>query len=558
MLKNNASGSRQAKGQVTAHVVRECTFARFMKCNPNNVCSTEGAVDGPSLTWWNSKFATRGLETVNQMPWTEMKQLMTVEFCPIEEVQRMEHELWNMKVKEYNKVAYTQRFNELSLMFSRIVEPNNQKQRNAQAMITALNEGKVSYGSLPVCKRRFTRHVGQYTIKCHKYEKTGHKERYCKEKNVATGANTQPIWTCYDCGEQGHKRNRCPKKVKQEKVRKARSRVYAIKDAESQGPNVVTGMFLLNNHYASVLFDSSSDRSFVDTKFSSMLDIDSVKKDTSFEVELADGRVISTNSVLKGCTLNLMNHLFKIDLMLIELGKFDVIIGIDWLVKHDAVIVYGEKVVHIPYGNETLTVKNDKGLPSPRQVEFQIDLVLRVAPVACAPYRLAPSEMRELAEQLQEMLEKGFIRPSLSPLTNAPVVFMDLMNRVRKPYLGKFVIVFNDDILAYSKDKEEHVKHLKIILELLMKEILYAKFSKCDFWLDSVQLLDHMINRNGVHKDKKYEWDKEEDEAFQLLKQKLCSAPILAFPEGTKNFVVYCDASLKGYGAVLMQQEKVI
>ncbi|GKB21611.1 putative reverse transcriptase domain-containing protein [Tanacetum coccineum] len=192
-------------------------------------------------------------------------------------------------------------------------------------------------------------------------------------------------------------------------------------------------------------------------------------------------------------------------------------------------------------------------------------------------------------------------------LTNAPAVFTDLMNRVCKPYLDKFITVFINDILVYSKDEEEHGKHLKIILELLKKERLYAKFSKCDFWLDSVQFLGHVIDRSGVHvdpakieaikswvapttptevrqflrlagyyrrfiegfsliskpltkltqKNKKYEWGKEEEEAFQTLKQKLCSAPILALPEGTEDFMVYCDASLKGYGAVLMQREKV-
>ncbi|GJT23462.1 putative reverse transcriptase domain-containing protein [Tanacetum coccineum] len=170
-------------------------------------------------------------------------------------------------------------------------------------------------------------------------------------------------------------------------------------------------------------------------------------------------------------------------------------------------------------------------------------------------------------------------------LTNAPAVFMDLMNRVCKPYLDKFMIVFFDDILIYSKDKEEHGEHLKIILELLKKEQLYAKFSKCDFWLDSVQFLGHVIDNKGVHvdpakieaiknwaapttptetltkliqKDKKYEWGTEEEEAFQILKQKLCSAPILALLEGTEDFVVYCDASLKGFGDALMQREKVI
>ncbi|GJV51276.1 putative reverse transcriptase domain-containing protein [Tanacetum coccineum] len=152
-----------------------------------------------------------------------------------------------------------------------------------------------------------------------------------------------------------------------------------------------------------------------------------------------------------------------------------------------------------------------------------------------------------------------------------PTVFMDLMNRVCKPYLDKFVIVFIDDILVYSKDEEENGMHSKIMLELRKKERLYAKFSKCDFWLDLVQFLGHVIDHNGVHVDPaKIEairnWaapttpieGKEEEEAFQTLKQKLYSALILALPKGTEDFVVYCDASLKGYGAMLMQREKVI
>ncbi|GKD61835.1 putative reverse transcriptase domain-containing protein [Tanacetum coccineum] len=372
-----------------------------------------------------------------------MTPLMTAKFCLIEELQRMEHDLWNLKVKEYNIVAYTQRFNELALMCPRMVKPesvkvdayirgltdnikgevtsskpanlnkvvrmayklmeqksqarderilegkkrkwesfqsrnssgkrnhkensrqtsqNNQKQGNAQAMITAPTDGKVSSGSLPVCEHCFTRHIGPCTIKCHKCGKVGHKARHCNKKNVATGANAQPILTCYDCGEQGHTRNLCPKKIKQEEVGEVRGRAYAIKDAEPQGPNVITGTFLLNNRYASILFDSGSDRSFVDTRFSSMLNIEPVKIRASYEVELADGRVVSTNTILKGCTLNLVNHIFEIDFMPIELGTFDVIIGMDWLVKHDAVIVYGEKVVCIPYGNKMLIVESDKGV----------------------------------------------------------------------------------------------------------------------------------------------------------------------------------------------------
>ncbi|GKC58100.1 putative reverse transcriptase domain-containing protein [Tanacetum coccineum] len=128
------------------------------------------------------------------------------------------------------------------------------------------------------------------------------------------------------------------------------------------------------------------------------------------------------------------------------------------------------------------------------------------------------------------------------------------MNRVCRPYLDKFVIVFIDDILIYSKTKEEHDVHLRLILELLKKEELYAKFLKCDFWLSKVQFYGHVIDSEGIHVDP----GEKEEIAFQTLKQKLCSAPILALPEGSENFVVYCDASHKGLGAVLMQKEKVI
>ncbi|GJX49715.1 putative reverse transcriptase domain-containing protein [Tanacetum coccineum] len=552
---NDVRGSGPARGQDAAPAAHEGTFAGFMKCNPTafregkKVRFAAATLQGPALTWWNAKVATIGLETVNQIPWTEMKKLMTAEFCPIEQIQRMEHELWNLKVKEYNIVAYTQRFNELALMCPRIVE---QERVKVDAYIWGL--------------------TSRCTIKYHKCGKVGHKLRYYKEKNVVTGANALPILTCYDCGEQGHTRNRCPRKVKQEEVREVHGRAYAIKDAEPKGLNVVTGTFLLNNRYAFVLFDSGSDRSFVDTRFSSMLDIDPVKIGASYEVELADGRVVSTNTVLKGCTLNLVNHVFEIDLMPIELGIFDVIIGMDWLVKHDAMIVCGEKVVRIPYGNKMLIVESDKGVSRLKSKEKRMEDV----PVICdfpkelpglPPSRLAPSEMRALSVQLQELLEKGLIRPSSSSW-GAPVLFVkkkdgsfrmciDYRELNKLTVKNRYPLLRIDDLFdqlqgssVYSKidlrsgyhqlrikeedipitafrnlDEEEHGKHLKIILELLKEERLYAKFSKCDFGQDS---------------------GKEEEEAFQTLKQKLCSAPILAFPEGTKDFVVYYDASLKG------------
>nr|GEW32882.1 putative reverse transcriptase domain-containing protein [Tanacetum cinerariifolium] len=400
-------------------------------------------LQGHALTWWNVKIATMGLETMNQMPWTEMKQLMTVEFYQLEEVQRMEHELWNLK--------------------------NNQKQGNAQAMVTAPADGRVSSGSLPLCERCFTYHV------------------------------------------------------KQEGIGEVRGRAYAIKDAELKGLNVVTNTFLLNNHYAFVIFDLGFDRSFVDTRFSSMLNIDPVKIGASYEIELADEREVSTNTILKGCTLNLVNHIFEIDLMPIEL------------------------VVRIPYGNRMLIVKSDKSV-SRLKVISGIKALPRAARVARAPYRLAPSEMRELLVQLQELLEKGFIRSSSSPW-GAPVLFV-------KKKDGSFIMCI--DYRELNKLTVKNRYHFSIINDLFD------------------QLQGHVIDHSGVHvdltkieaikswaapttptkNDKKYEWGKEEEEAFQTLKHKLCSTPILALPEETEDFMVYCDASLKGFGAVLMQREK--
>ncbi|GJZ65541.1 retrovirus-related pol polyprotein from transposon TNT 1-94 [Tanacetum coccineum] len=208
-------------------------------------------------------------------------------------------------------------------------------------------------------------------------------------------------------------------------------------------------------------------------------------------------------------------------------SHFDMIMGIDWLSKRKVVMICHEKVVRIPLeGKEILRVHGERTqsvvktlMNLKRQVEFRIDLVPGATRVAKSPYRLAPSKMQELSEQLQELEDKGYhqlrvhedaipktafrtryghFESTVMPfgLTNAPAVFMDLMNRVCKPYLGRFVIVFIDDILAYSKSKEEHEVHLKLVLESLRKEKLYAKFSKCEFWLEEVHFLGHVVNHN--------------------------------------------------------------
>ncbi|GJV25179.1 putative reverse transcriptase domain-containing protein [Tanacetum coccineum] len=463
--------------------------------------------------------------------------------------------------------------------------------------------------------------------------------------------------------------------------------------------NIVTGTFLLNNRYASILFDMGADRSFMSTAFSSLIDIIPTPLDNHYDVELADGKIVEVNTIIRGCTLNFLNHPFTIDLMPVELGSFDVLIGLWYWFEngHHAVIfknTWRRDVMsfwHIyPQPRRMTSLEGNRSrtylsfelskvfiedLPgtssSYRPVRIQIDLIPGAAPVARAPYRLAPSEMKELSEQLQELFDKDFIRPSSSPwgasvihqkegwliqnvhliqgqlnkltvknryplpriddlfdqlqgssiyskidlrsgyhqlrvreqdipktafrtryghyefqvmpfgLTNAPAVFMDLMNRVCKPYLDKFVIVFIDDILIYSKNEKEHRRNiLKAILGLLKEEKLYAKFSKCDFWIPKVQFLGHVIDSQGIHVDPAKiesikDWASPKTpteirqflglagyyrrfiEGFSKIAKSGAVAPILALPEGSEDFVVYCDASHKGLGAVLMQREKL-
>ncbi|GKD28970.1 putative reverse transcriptase domain-containing protein [Tanacetum coccineum] len=290
------------------------------------------------------------------MPWTEMKQLMTSEFCLIEELQRMEHELWNLKVKEYNIVAYTQRFNELALMCLRMVEPERVKVDAYIRGLTGNIKGEVTSSrpaNLNEAVRMAHKLMEQKSQARDERILEGKKRKRCLLDhflcvNIALLAMLVHVRSSAISVERlGTRQGTARKRVLPRVLMLSLFGLAMIVDAEPQGPNVVTGTFLLNNRYASVLFDSGSDRSFVDTRFSYMLNIEPVKINASYEVELADGRVVSTNTVLKGCTLNLVNHLFEIDLMPIELGTFDVMIGMDWLVKRDTVIVCGEKVVRI-------------------------------------------------------------------------------------------------------------------------------------------------------------------------------------------------------------------
>ncbi|GJW82869.1 putative reverse transcriptase domain-containing protein [Tanacetum coccineum] len=304
----------------------------------------------------------------------------------------------------------------------------------------------------------------------------------------------------------------------------APAKVYAVSNTRTNlDSNVVTGTFLLNNCYASILFDTGAEKSFVSTAFSSQIDIVPTTFDYGVDVELANGRIICVNTLIRGCTLNFLNHPFNINLMPVEMGSFDVIIGMDQLSKYLAVIVCAEKIVHVPYGNEKSIIRGD-GSNQENEIRLNIisciktqkyllkgcqvflahiDLIPGAAHVSRAPYRLAPSEMKELYSKdgIQGSIWSLRVPSYAIWLDHALAVFVDPMNRVCKPYLDKSVIVFIDDILIYSKNKKEHKEHLKAIMELLKKEELYAKFYKCEFWIPKVKFLGHVIDSQGIHVD---------------------------------------------------------
>ncbi|GKB19027.1 putative reverse transcriptase domain-containing protein [Tanacetum coccineum] len=322
-------------------------------------------------------------------------------------------------------------------------------------------------------------------------------------------------------GQNGHYRSDCPKLKNQNrgnkmvnKTNEVRGKAYVLGEGDANPDfNVVTGMFLVNNLYASMLFDSGADRSFVSTTFSALLDVISSTLHISYPVELANGRVAETNIVLIGCTLELLGHPFNIDLIHVELGSFDVIIGMDWLANHHAVIVCDEKIVRIPYGDEVLIVQGDRSVTKKETEDKLEEKRLQDVPKLQGSkvyFKIDPrSGYHQLRVQEEYILKAtfrthyGHYEFQVMPfgLTNAPTVFMDLMNRVCKPYLDKFVIVFIDDILIYSKNQKEHEEHLMLILRLLKKEELYAKFSKCEFWLSNVRFLGHVIDSEGIHVD---------------------------------------------------------
>ncbi|GJV90280.1 putative reverse transcriptase domain-containing protein [Tanacetum coccineum] len=463
-------------------VAQECTFQDFLKCNPHNFSGTEGIV---RLTRWFEKMET--VFNISNCPpkyqamnWVGLMKLMTEVYCPRNEIQKMETELWNLtngplheedKLKRFigglpnniqgNVIATNparlqnaihianqlmdkklQGYAARSAENKRRMEsnprdnhkqqppfkrPNISGQNVARAYAARNNERKGYVGPLPYYNKYRLHHEGLCTVRCGNCKKVGHLTKECRAavtpNTQRAAVGNQPSVICYECRRPGHFRKDCPKLRSQNRGNQTRNRVgnktgnqtggneatakaYVIgRGGTNPDSNVVMGTFLLNNCYASMLFDLDADRSFVSNTFSALLDVAPTTLDIS--------------------------HPFDIDLMPVELGSFDVIIGMDWLAKYHVLIICNDKVVRIPYGDEVLIIQGDNydggndlpGLPPVRQVEFQINLVPRAARVARSLYRLAPAEMQELFTQLQELSDRGFIRPSSSPW-GASVLFV--------------------------------------------------------------------------------------------------------------------------------------
>ncbi|GKD97726.1 putative reverse transcriptase domain-containing protein [Tanacetum coccineum] len=334
-------------------------------------------------------------------------------------------------------------------------------------------------------------------------------------------------------------------------------------------------MFLLNNHYASMIFDSGADRSFMSTTFSTLLDITPDTLDVSYVVELADGRISKTNTILRGCTLGLLGHPFNIDLMSVKLGSFDIIIDMDWLANHHAVIVCDEKIVRIPYGDEVLIVQGDrdgKGEKSKLSI-ISCTKTQKYVEKGCQIF-LAQVTKKEIRDKLEEKrLEDVSTVRDFSELQGSRVYSkIDLRSsyhqlRVREEDIPKTAFrtryghyefqVMSFGLTNALANEEEHAEHLKLILELLKKEefkgihVDPAKIESIKDWASPKTLTEihQFLGLAGYYRRFI------EEAAFQLLKQKLCSAPILALPEGSENFVVYCDAYRKGLGAVFVKSQ---
>ncbi|KAL8113741.1 hypothetical protein AgCh_020872 [Apium graveolens] len=422
---------------------------------------------------------------------------------------------------------------------------------------------------IPECQTYGKRHLGMCTqargpLKCYRCDQPGHLANNCPQYSKIY----------FQCGKVGHMRKDCPtlkppasgmSGAVSNQPPAARTYNMTIQDAV-RNINVIAGTLILNSEHANVLFDSGATKSFISQDFSKKLKLNAIPLREILQVEIANKEIIHVNQVHPKCKLKLEGKVFEVDLIPFVLGEFDVIL--DWLSSNGVQIDYERKrakrllkkgneayldyvvdtkkevsnIQDRPIVNEFKDVfpENLPGLPPDREIEFVIELAPGTAPVSKALYRLAPVEMKELASQLQELLDNGMIRPSVSPW-GAPVLIDDQFDQLK-------------GAVHFSKiDLRTGYHQLKIKPEDIPKTAFRTR---------EVQFLGHVVSSIGVLIDPtKIEavsnWERPTTPTEEL-KRRLVSAPVLALPDGKGEFVIYSDASLKGLGCVLMQHDKVI
>ncbi|GJU35878.1 putative reverse transcriptase domain-containing protein [Tanacetum coccineum] len=495
-----------------------CSYKEFLACSPKEYNGKRGDV---VLTRWIEK-----MENVQEMI-NDFKFMMIQEFCPSHEMQKLETELWNHAIVGDGHAAYTDRFHELARLVPHLVTPESRMIKRyvyglalqIRGMVAAM-EPKTMQKAVQISGALTNEAVRNGSIK--KVEKRGNvgepsKYRNARDNNKRTrtgnafatavnpdcrsvprnvshiNARNPPVRACYECGSTNHIRPACsrwnraqgPRENRPNQVvannkgrgcgnqeNQARGRAFMLGAEEArQDPNIMTGTLTLNNHFATTLFDSGVDYSFVSTTFIPLLGIEPSELGFKYEIEIASGQLVEIDKVIKGCRLEINGHVFDIDLIPFRHGSLDAIIGerpeekARLLMSTKARDKKQEEIVMVRDFPEVFP--NDlSGLQHVQEIEFQIELIPGATPVAKSRYH----QLRVHEDDIP----KDAFRTCYGQF--------------------EFTVMPFDDILIYSKTQEEHVEHLRLVLELLKKEKLYAKFSKCEFWLREVQFLGHMIN----------------------------------------------------------------
>nr|GEU96419.1 reverse transcriptase domain-containing protein [Tanacetum cinerariifolium] len=564
-INDNIQGN--ARNVIKNNDRRGCTYKEFLACNPKEY-------DGSYVV----ELLNPHMNSRSRMSWEDFKTLTREEFCLSNEMQKLETELWNHHMVRAGYAAYTDRFHELA--------------RNASIKNNPDKRGNGGENS----KDRNRRDDNKRTRTENAFATTTNPVR---KENMGVNHPNQAL--AIDRGQgRGNNGNQ------------AHGRVFMLgADEASQDPNIVKGTITLNNHYATTLFDSGGDYSFVFTTFIPLLGIKISDLGFSYEIEIASEQLVEINKAIKGYKLEIDGHVFDINLIPFRSGSFDVIICMDWLSKHKAEIIFHEKVVRIPLldgkKQEEMVIVRDftkvflddlSGLPPIQEIKFQIELDPGAITVTKSPYQLVPSKMEELSGSFRMCID--FIKLNKLTIKNRyPLPRIDdLFDQLQESqYFSKIVL--------RSEDHQLRVHEYDIPKTAFRTRYRHFEFTLMPFGLtNTLAFLGHVINGDDIHVDpikikavnnwesprtpskvcsflrlagcyrrfienfskiaksltvltlkgKTFDWGEEQGRTFQTLKDKLCNAPVLALLDGPKDFVVYCDAPGLGLSCVLTQR----